>query len=256
MSYFIAVTGKGGVGKTTISGLIVSRLIKRGRTPVLAIDADPNTCLDALLGVKAEETVGRVREEVREIAGKGMTAGASKQELLGMKIAESLVETENFDLIAMGRSEGPGCYCYANNILKSVINEISGNYPYIVLDNEAGLENLSRRIVQEVDVLIIVSDPSNRGVETVKRLYGLSNEMGIRYKKLVLIMNRIRNDHMPESVNGLKKAVNADILMCLPDNNELLELSESSQVITGLTEDNPLIIKIDELLTQLELLPD
>ena len=151
MSYFIAITGKGGVGKTTISALIVNRLINRGRKPVLAIDADPNTCLDALLGVKAEKTVGRVREEVREIAGKGLAAGISKQELLEMKIAESLVESDNFDLIAMGRSEGPGCYCYANNVLKSVINEISGNYPYIVLDNEAGLENLSRRIVQPRD---------------------------------------------------------------------------------------------------------
>ena len=238
-----------------MSALIVTRLIDRGQSPVLAIDADPNTCLDALLGVRTEETVGRVREEVREIAGKGMAAGASKQELLEMKIAESLVEAEHFDLIAMGRSEGPGCYCYANNVLKSVISELSGNYPYIVLDNEAGLENLSRRIVQEVDVLIIVSDPSNRGVETVKRLYGLSGEMGIRYKKLVLIMNRIRNDRMPESVEGLKKEVHADILLSLPDNSELLELSEGSQVITGLRENNPVIQKIDELLTQLELLP-
>ena len=120
----MAITGKGGVGKTTISGLLVNRLIKRGCRPVLAIDADPNTCLDAVLGVKAERSVGTVREEAKEIAGKGMTTGISKQELLEMKIAESLVEAKDFDLIAMGRSEGPGCYCYANNVLKSVINEI------------------------------------------------------------------------------------------------------------------------------------
>jgi CO dehydrogenase maturation factor len=253
MSHFIAITGKGGVGKTTISALIVNRLIKRGRTPVLAIDADPNTCLDALLGVKVEKTVGRVREEARDIAGKGMAAGASKQELLEMKIAESLVEADNFDLIAMGRSEGPGCYCYANNVLKSVIREISGNYPYIVLDNEAGLENLSRRIVQEVDVLIIASDPSNRGVETVKRLYELSEEMGIRYKKLVLILNRIRNGNMPDSASELKQAIHADILIHLPDNIEIIELSESGKVIAGLKDDNPVVTKIDELLDKLEL---
>ncbi len=253
MNHLIAITGKGGVGKTTISALIVSRLIKRGRTPVLAIDADPNTCLDALLGVKAEKTVGRVREEAREIAGKGMVTGTSKQELLEMKIAESLVEAKDFDLIAMGRSEGPGCYCYANNVLKSVINEISGNYPYIVLDNEAGLENLSRRIVQEVDVLIIVSDPSNRGLETLKRLYMLAVEMGIKYKKLVYIINRIRKNTLPDSAHELKKTSNADILMSLPDNHELIDLSEGSQVITQLHEDNPVLIRIDELLTQLEL---
>lgn len=253
MSYFIAITGKGGVGKTTISALIVNRLINRGRKPVLAIDADPNTCLDALLGVKAEKTVGRVREEAREIAGKGLAAGISKQELLEMKIAESLVESDNFDLIAMGRSEGPGCYCYANNVLKSVINEISGNYPYIVLDNEAGLENLSRRIVQEVDILIIASDPSNRGVETVRRLYELSKEMGIRYKKLVLIINRIRNEHLPEAAHELKKAANADILVSLPEDDEIIDLSEGSQVITGLKENNPVLKSIDELLDKLGL---
>ncbi len=253
MGHFIAITGKGGVGKTTISALIVNRLIKRGRVPVLAIDADPNTCLDAMLGVKAEKTVGRVREEAREVAGQGMAAGVSKQELLEMKIAESLIEAKDFDLIAMGRSEGPGCYCYANNVLKAVISEISVNYPYIVLDNEAGLENLSRRIVQEVDVLIIVSDPSNRGLETVKRLYELSHEMGIVYKKLVLIVNRNRKDHLPESANELQKASNADILINLPDDSELIELSEKSQVISELSDNNPTIKKIDELLEKLEL---
>ncbi|RPJ04723.1 MAG: hypothetical protein EHM28_13500 [Spirochaetaceae bacterium] len=246
MSYLIAITGKGGVGKTTISAIIVKRLIKKGCKPILAIDADPNTCLDTMLGVKAVKSVGRVREEAREIAGKGLSAGTSKQELLEMKIAESLVESEDFDLIAMGRSEGPGCYCYANNVLRSVIGEISVNYPYIVLDNEAGLENLSRRIVQEVDVLVMISDPSNRGIETIKRLYDLSHEMGIRYRKLVFIVNRVRN-HFPGSVELL----NADFLVSLPENSEIIELSEGHQNISELQEDNPVVTKIDELLDKL-----
>ena len=253
MSYFIAITGKGGVGKTTISALLVNRLIKRGCIPVLAIDADPNTCLDAVLGVKAVRSVGTVREEAREIASKGMATGISKQELLEMKIAESLVEAKDFDLIAMGRSEGPGCYCYANNVLKSVINEISGNYPYVILDNEAGLENLSRRIVQEVDVLIIVSDPSNRGMETAKRLYELSAEMGIRFKKLVLIVNRTRKDRVPESAGKIKAESNADLLITLPDNDEIIEISEGSQVISEASESNPAVLKIDGLLEDLGL---
>jgi len=112
MSKLIAISGKGGVGKTTIAGLLVTRLIARGCKPVLAIDADPNTCLDAALNVKVDKTIGGIREEAREIAGKGMASGISKQELLELKIAECMVEENGFDLIAMGRPEGPGCYCY------------------------------------------------------------------------------------------------------------------------------------------------
>ena len=117
MSFFIAVTGKGGVGKTTISGLIVKQLIANGYRPVLAIDADPNSCLDAALGVKITKTIGSAREEAREEASKGLAAGISKQQLLEMKIEESLVEAKDFDMISMGRPEGEGCYCYANNVL-------------------------------------------------------------------------------------------------------------------------------------------
>ena len=155
MSYLIAVTGKGGVGKTTVSSLIIKQMVAAGKKPVLAIDADPNSCLYAALGVKVEKTVGRVREEAKIEASKGMGAGISKQDMLQMKISESLVESVGFDLIAMGRPEGAGCYCYANNVLKSVIGKLSGQYPYVVLDNEAGLENLSRRIVQKVNLLVI-----------------------------------------------------------------------------------------------------
>jgi CO dehydrogenase maturation factor len=156
MGFLIAVSGKGGTGKTTVAALIIDQLIKADFKPVLAVDADPNTCLDLSLGVKAVKTIGRVREEAKESAGKGMAPGISKQELIELKIAESLVEADDFDLIAMGRPEGAGCYCYANSVLKTVIKQISDHYPYIVLDNEAGLENLSRRIVREVDILIML----------------------------------------------------------------------------------------------------
>ena len=118
MSYHIAITGKGGVGKTTIAGLVITSLINRNCKPVLAVDADPNTCLDSVLGVSVESTIGSVREEARQIAGKGTPTGISKHHLLELKISESLLEADNFDLIAMGRPEGPGCYCYANNVLK------------------------------------------------------------------------------------------------------------------------------------------
>jgi len=253
MSYLVAITGKGGVGKTTIAALLIDRLIKRGCHPVLAVDADPNMCLDAALGVTATSSVGSVREEAREIAGKGQTAGISKQELLEMKIAECLVEAEDFDLIAMGRPEGPGCYCYANNVLKSVLTEISSHYPYVLLDNEAGLENLSRRIVQKVDLLIMITDPSKRGLDTISRLHSLAQEMSLKYDRLAIIVNRLRNEDLPSQIPDLQTATGAEFVLGLPDNIEILKLSEEGKHIGLLSPDNLIIEKLDEFLTQLEL---
>lgn len=251
MSYLIAITGKGGVGKTTIAALLIHRLINKGCKPVLAVDADPNTCLDAALGVSVGNTVGGVREEAREIAGKGMAAGISKQELLEMKIAECMVEADDFDLIAMGRPEGPGCYCYANNVLKSVLTEISSHYPYVVLDNEAGLENLSRRIVQKVDILIMTADPSQRGLETISRLHALAQEMDMKYDRLAIIVNRLRRDELPPQVHELKTTTGADFLIGLPEDMELAELAENGKSIGSLSAGNPVIERLDGLLKKL-----
>ena len=251
MGKLIAISGKGGVGKTTIAGLLVIRLIARGCKPVLAIDADPNTCLDAALGVHLQKTIGGVREEAREIASKGMASGISKQDLLELKIAESIVEANGFDLIAMGRPEGPGCYCYANNVLKSVIQEISSSYPYVVLDNEAGLENLSRRIVQKLEVLIMVADPSKSGLDTVKRLHALTKEMDIRYNRLVIIVNRLRNNKPQESASELKRITGAEIIIGLPDDTELAEMAEKGESLWSLHDNHPVAMLLDELLNQI-----
>jgi CO dehydrogenase maturation factor len=248
MSYLIAVSGKGGVGKTTLAGLIVTRLIARGRHPVLAVDADPNMCLDSVLGVKVTETIGRVREESRKEARKGMAAGISKQEMIELKISESLVEADDFDLIAMGRSEGAGCYCYANNVLKNAIGQMSDAYPYVVLDNEAGLENLSRRIVQKVNLMVMVADPSRRGLETVTRLHELANDMEIKYDKLAIVVNRLRRGELPEYVKEVQEATNADYVIGLPDCDELAEIAETGASILKISDDNEVVKKLDELL--------
>ena len=250
MSYFIAVSGKGGVGKTTLSALIIRRLIARGKGPVLAVDADPNTCLDSNLGVKAEQTIGRVREDARKEAAKGLGAGISKQQMLEMKISESLVEAKDFDLIAMGRSEGPGCYCYANNVLKHAIKTIADEYPAVVLDNEAGMENLSRRIIQKVDLLVMIDDPSKRGLDTLKRLHEVTSEMEITYGKLALVINRLRRDELPEYAAELQKQTAADMLIGIPDDLELAGLGEDGKDLAGLPADNIVIQKIDRLLTE------
>ena len=250
MAFKIAVSGKGGVGKTSISSLLVLRLIARGCNPVLAVDADPNTCLDSVLGVKAVISIGKVREEARDEASKGISSGISKQQLLEMKLAESLVESDDFDLIAMGRPEGPGCYCYANNVLKQAIQQISEHYPYVVMDNEAGLENLSRRIVQSVETLIFVTDPSVRGFETLIRLQQLAGEMDIRYDKLGVIVNRVRNGSMPPSAEKLQQ-IGASVITALPDDDEIAAFAEQDKPFTQLSIDNPVVKGIDEFLNNI-----
>ncbi|MEI6131406.1 MAG: AAA family ATPase [Bacillota bacterium] len=253
MSYIVAITGKGGVGKTTFSGLLINRLVASGKSPVLAIDADPNSCLDAALGVKVEKTVGKVREEAKVEASKGLGSGISKQDFLEMKISESLVEAEGFDMISMGRPEGAGCYCYANNVLKSVIAKLSSQYPYVVLDNEAGLENLSRRIVQKVDLLVLVSDASSSGLETLKRLYELSNEMEIKYEKLLVLINRLRGEELPEKAEEVRAFTGADFVVGLPYDIEIATIAEDGTPFSALKDDNKVVAKIDELIKNLNL---
>ncbi len=250
MSYTIAIAGKGGTGKTTVAALTVSRLVAAGRKPVLAVDADPNSCLDVALGVKVIQTVGAVREEAREMAGKGLGSGISKRELLELKIHGSLVESDTFDLIAMGRCEGPGCYCYANNVLKQVIERLADDYPTMVIDNEAGLENLSRRIVRKVDLLMMVTDPSRSGLTTVERLHGLADEMGLEYEKLGIVVNRLRNERMPEGTEALKEKTGADVLLGLRSDDELAELGEMGGSLFDLREGHPLLGVMDRLLAE------
>jgi len=248
MSKLIAITGKGGVGKTTVSALLIKNLLDAGKTPVLAIDADPNSCLDAALGVEVTSTVGRAREEVRGAASSGAVTGISKNEMLQMKIEQGLVESEGFDLIAMGRPEGAGCYCYANNVLKDVIAEISSNYPYVILDNEAGLENLSRRIVQKVDLLVLVSDGSNAGLNTLLRLYELAHEMELRYDRLALVVNRLHSGGLPPRMGEIQETTRADMVIGLPEDPEITGFAEENKSYLHISAENPLYKKLGDLI--------
>ncbi len=248
MSYTIAITGKGGVGKTTLAALLVRRLIESGRRPVLAVDADPNTSLDAALGVRPRHTLGGVREEARQVAGQGLSSGISKQQLLELKISECLVEGKDFDFLAMGRPEGPGCYCYANNVLRATLAEVAGHYPWVVIDNEAGLENLSRRIAPRVDLMIMVADPSSRGLETLRRLYALAREMDVSWGRLVLVVNRVRNGRQPAETEALLAATGADALVAIPDDDGVAEQAECGATVWDLPVTNSLLVLVDRFL--------
>lgn len=249
MSITIAVTGKGGVGKTTISALIIQWLVASGHTPVLGVDADSNANLHEALGITYCASVGGIREDARKIAKE--LAGIAKQEFLDLRVQEALVEENGYDLIVMGRPEGPGCYCYANNVLRDVIQRLSDNYQHIVIDNEAGLEHLSRRTVLSVDCLIIVSDCSVRGVRTAGRIAELAQEMGTPVKQRGLIVNRVPGGILPAGVAAEVTATGLPLLAAIPHDAQVAEMDAGGMAIADISAEAPARLAVNELMTKL-----
>ena len=189
MGKVIAMAGKGGTGKTTLSALIIRHLQKRGAGPILAVDADPSSNLVDALGMTVKQSLGTAREDFFETKGK-LPPGMTKETYLEMKLHEVLVESKGLDLLVMGRPEGPGCYCYANNILRHHLDQLVKNYPFVVMDNEAGMEHLSRRTTQGVDYLFFLSDYSIKGIRTVGKIRGLIDELKLAVKEKHLVVDR------------------------------------------------------------------
>ncbi len=192
MSYTIALGGKGGTGKTTIAGLLIRYMIEKGKTPILAVDADSNSNLHEVLGVPLETTLG----EAREMMKKDVPTGMTKDMFMEIQMERALAESDGFDLIAMGRPEGPGCYCAANNILTELIQRLMKNYPYLVVDNEAGMEHFSRLTQKDIDLLLLVSDPSRRGLTAAKRILELVDSLPIRVGEKFLVVNQCQIDNL------------------------------------------------------------
>jgi CO dehydrogenase maturation factor len=173
----IAVAGKGGTGKTTVCGMLVKYLGTGGKGPILAVDADPNSNLNEVLGVEVETTLGEVREQMLDKGeGTQVPEGMSKQEYAAFMFGRALIEEEKYDMLVMGRTQGMGCYCYVNGVLTSEIQRYSGHYRYIVVDNEAGMEHISRGTLPHIDILLLVSDASRRGIQAVGRIAKMTEE--------------------------------------------------------------------------------
>ena len=195
MGFSIAVAGKGGTGKTSLCGLTIRYLIEKKHRAVLAVDADANSNLNDVLGVKVHATVGKLRETSLEAikSTAPRPGGMSMEQLFDYQIQQALIEANGFDLLVMGRPEGAGCYCAANNIIRKYMDKLADNYPYTVMDNEAGLEHLSRRTTQDTDLLLIISDSSVRGIMTAGRIGELVKELKLNVKRPVLIVNRVQD---------------------------------------------------------------
>jgi CO dehydrogenase maturation factor len=196
----IALAGKGGTGKTTVAALLIRYLLEEQQGPVLAIDADPATNLDMVLGVKAEMSVGDIREDMLDLVqSSGALAGSlpggmSKQDYLDYQVQMAVVEGDRFDLLVMGRPEGPGCYCAANQMLRVIVDRLSKQYAHVVIDNEAGMEHLSRRTTRDVDVLLLVTDPTQRGLATARQMAAMVPDLDIGVGRIYLVINRLRGE--------------------------------------------------------------
>jgi CO dehydrogenase maturation factor len=245
----IAISGKGGTGKSTLSALII-RWIKDNKTrSILAVDADSNVNLNDLLGISVDETIGTIREEMRKSVDQ-IPGGMTKQAFLEYKIHTGLVETPDFDLIAMGRPEGPGCYCYANNLLRDILKTLSDNYQYVVIDNEAGMEHLSRRTTQNIDFLLIVSDPSARGVRAAGRINRLLVELNTRVGERHLLLNRVR-DPVPEALQQIISKEGLSLLATIPEDEQLRKSDQTGEPVWNIPEESSIYLEIDRFMKKL-----
>jgi CO dehydrogenase maturation factor len=260
MTTTIALAGKGGVGKTTIAGMVVKYLAESQPGSILAIDADPSSNLNMVLGLDLEWTVGDIREDMLSQVKTSLTAsgaamgalpgGISKHEYLDYEIRSSLSEGIQFDLIAMGRSEGPGCYCAVNHNLRDVVDSISKNYRYLVIDNEAGMEHLSRRTTRDVDHMLIVTDPTQRGLVAAQRIAELRNELDIRVENAYLIVNRL-NGEIPPALDEAIQQLPIPLLGVVPSDNDLMDFEFSGRPLVELGDDSPVFRNVADMMAQI-----
>ena len=226
MAHVIAVAGKGGVGKTTLTGLIIQYLGEKGKGPILAVDADANSNLNEVLGVKVEATLGDVREEVArsEMAKDNpIPAGMTKADYMEFKFDDALVEDDDFDLLVMGRTQGKGCYCFVNGLLQAQLQRLEKNYPYIIVDNEAGMEHISRGVLPSMQTAILVSDCSRRGVQAVGRIAELIKECDMHPSQVGLIINRAPGGVLNEGTKEEIEKQGLHLLGVVPQDETVFE---------------------------------
>ena len=234
MTYSIALAGKGGTGKTTVAGMLIKYLVSKEKTPIIAVDADSNANFNEVLGLEVSETVGNAREEMK----KGIVPGGiTKDVFMSMKLEQAVVETPDYDLIVMGQPEGKGCYCAANTLLTGFLERLTDNYPYLVMDNEAGMEHISRLTTKNVDILLIVSDTSRRSIQAAVRINDLAQTLSIGVDKTYLIINQVKDGLSKPVVEILDKA-GLELAGTIPEDETIYEYDLNGQPTIKISEDN------------------
>ncbi|MFP4474744.1 MAG: AAA family ATPase [Desulfatibacillaceae bacterium] len=220
MQFSVALAGKGGTGKTTVAGLLIKYLVSKGKTPILAVDADSNANFNEVLGIDVDDTLGDAREDMKK--GK-VPDGMTKDTFIEMRLEQAVAEAEGFDLIVMGQPEGSGCYCAANSLLARFLERLTGNYAYLVMDNEAGMEHISRLTTRNVDVLLLVSDPSRRSLQAAGRIARLARNLSIGVGDTYLVINQLKGDNVPDSVAKAVEDEGLTLIGTIPDDEGLAD---------------------------------
>ena len=247
MSFNIAVAGKGGTGKTSITSLAIRYLMKNGSGPILAIDADPNANLGESLGITVERTVGSVLDSFQKDKIQ-IPSGMNKGAYLNYKLNEIIIESKGMDLVTMGRGEGPDCYCAPNLVLKNFTDSLAENYAYVVMDNEAGMEHLSRRTTQNIDALLIISNHSVKGVRTVARIRDLVSELKLVVKRQMVIVNFVPTKLDPLVTKELDR-LGIDSVKTIPLDNEVYECDLKLKPLLDLPDTSKAVMAVSDLMT-------
>jgi len=260
MTTTIALAGKGGVGKTTVAGMVIKYLAQNQPGSILAIDADPSSNLNMVLGLDLEWTVGDIREDMLQKVKASLTeggaamgvmpGGASKRDYLEYHVRTSLAEGARFDLIAMGRGEGQGCYCAVNHNLREVIDSMSRHYAFVVIDNEAGMEHLSRRTTRDVQHLLIVSDPTQRGLVAAQRIADLRRELDIQVENAYLIINRLPGE-LPAELRAFAGQLEIPLLGTIPADENLSAFEYSGRPLVDLGDDSMVYQAVAEMMSKI-----
>ncbi len=243
MPYSIAIAGKGGTGKTTVAALMVRHLTERLGKTVLAVDADPNSNLGLMLGTEPEHTVADIREEAAT-SSPSISPGMSKQRHIEYLLQQCVTEGGKFDLLTMGRPEGPKCYCYANHLLRSYQDQLSGDYAFMVIDNEAGMEHLSRRTTNDVELMVIVSEPTTVGARTAVRIVRLAQELPVTIRRTAHLVNGVRSGAIPEEVKRILSEESLEIDAYIPYDDDLLRVAARGEALTVLPSENPVFAAV------------
>lgn len=254
MGHIIGVAGKGGVGKTTLCGLLIQYLCESGKTPVLAVDADANSNLNEVLGVKTGPTLGELREEI-EAAGANskVPQGMTKADYFGMRMEDAITEGEDYDLMVMGRSQGQGCYCFVNSIVQLQIKKLQNNYPYILVDNEAGMEHISRGILPQMETAILVSDCSRRGVQAAGRIAKLMDELNFHPKTVGLIVNRAPKGQLDRGTLEEIDKQGLELLGVVPHDDTIYHFDCDGRPVIELPQDSPVRAALKAIIEKINL---